>query len=86
MFSTIALVVACITAGGTVLKEVNICLKNRTENDEPNQKVNVQQIVNQHQDHGIDEFITKQLEQQRDSDTEIDIKINVHNVPHEEKE
>lgn len=83
--STAALVIAVVTAGGVVVKHVHECLKNDANTNQTTQSNNVQQIVHHHQEHGIDDFVNKQLDMQRDSDTEVDIKIVVHNIPHEER-
>ncbi len=80
MMSTIALIVASITACGTLIKEINICLN--ADSSQPQ----MQQIVNQTStEHVIEDLIGKQLDQ-RDSDTEIGIKINVsHTIPHDDR-
>ncbi len=80
MVSIIALVIASVTACGTIMKEINICLNGNSYQINQN---NVQQVMVQNDHNGLDDFIAKQLEQ-RESDTEIDIKINVHNVSHAE--
>ena len=81
MIDIIALVVSLATATGTIAKTLHECLVPPTVVQQ-----NVQQVVSGKDTHAsIDDYINKQLDQ-RDSDTEIDIKINVHNIPHEERE
>lgn len=83
MISTIAIIVASVTACGTIMKEVNICLNG---NGNQNQS-NVQQVINHTAPESpLERFIERELDQ-RDSDTEIDIKINVsHTIPRDERE
>ena len=80
MMSTIALVVASVTACGTIVREVNTCLRVV----EP--QMNVHQTVNQTpNERPLEDFIHRHIE--HDNDTELAIKINVsHTIPKEERE
>lgn len=82
MISTLAIVIASVTACGTIMKEINICINGNNQNQS-----NVQQVINhQAPESSLERFIERELDQ-RDSDTEIDIKINVsHTIPREERE
>ena len=80
MMSTIALVVASVTACGTIAREVNTCL-NIVE-----PRSTMQQVVNQTpSERPLEDFIHRQMD--NDNDTEIGIKINVsHTIPRDERE